>query len=66
MRRLVAPTQLSRQFDALAEQPLDLGFICIRVLLADAFARDVASQLMKTQSDRQPLFASHLTISLNL
>ena len=50
----------------LAQELLYLSFCRIRVLMANASARDVAGELVQIQSNGQPLFACHLAISLNL
>ena len=57
---------MARQFEPPAQKLLHLRVIGVGMLRADAFARDVAGQLMQIQRDGQPLFAAHFAVTLNL
>jgi len=54
------------QFKAVMQQSFDFGGIGFGVLAADSLAGDVGGQLVQIQCNRQTLFASHLTIALDL
>jgi len=48
------------------KQTLHPGIIRVGVLMADACARHVASQLMQLQRNLQTLLAGHLAVAFNL
>ncbi len=48
------------------QQKFDFCFIDTRTLLPNAFASDFAGKFVQIQSDREPFFPCHFTISGNL
>src|SRR2546423_13448978 len=65
-------TRRSRSFisagelKAMTQQALDFNRICLRMLPADSFPRDLAGKFMQLQSQGQSLLAGHSTIELDL
>jgi hypothetical protein len=54
------------QCDALAQQIFNFLFARVGILSADAFSRDIASQLVQIQSDLQTLLAGHRAVAFDL
>jgi len=48
------------------EKFFNFSFTCVWMLPPNSFARDVAGHFVQFQSDRQSLFAGHLTIAFDL
>ncbi len=52
--------------EAFAEEFFDLGGGGVWMLVADAFAGDVAGEFVEAEADSETLFAGHLAIQFDL
>jgi len=54
------------QFQTLPQQPFDFGVADAGMLVTNAFARHIAGEFVQFKRQRQPLFARHLAVAVDL